>query len=212
VDRQPATAVAYGGRVPPPRLLRWRAARWWLPPFVLVVALGTAAVVLVWWVRVPPAPTRADAVVVLGGNGARLDRGLALTRSGTAPVLVLPAGVLDGGCRHLGEPVRGAYVPVGRLPAVPGVAVECLDPVPFTTQGEARGLIDLARSRGWHRVVVVSTNDQANRAWLRVRRCERPQNVVMVGFSLVGSGSGVLTASAYQLAGWAKALVTERGC
>jgi len=35
---------------------------------------------------------------------------------------------------------------------------------------------------------------------------------VMVGFSLVGSGSGVLTASAYQLAGWAKALVTERGC
>ena len=91
-----------------------------------------------------------------------------------------------------------------------GVTVECFDPDPFTTRGEARALAALARDRGWRTLVVVTTDQQADRAWLRLRRC-LPSGVA-TGISTVPHGQGLLGGTAYQLAGWAKALVTERGC
>ena len=86
-----------------------------------------AAVLFVW----PPEHTeaKADAVVVLaGGRGPRLNEGLALVRSGAAPVLV----VSDAWSPTWPEANR---LCAGRPAPVP---VVCFHPDPYATRGEAR--------------------------------------------------------------------------
>jgi hypothetical protein len=88
----------------------------------------------------------ADAVVVLGGHGARVAVGRQLVREGAAPQLVLSSG----------------------CPSEPGLAPGVLrfTPVPFNTRGEARAVARLVREHGWRSVIVVTSGYHVRRARL----------------------------------------------
>ena len=137
----------------------------------VLVALGglaaawlvACAVLFVW----PPAetgsPARADAVVVLSGDPARLPAAEGLIRRHVAPVLALstipwvPWAEKAGGLC-----VRGRYA---------GARVLCFAASPYSTQGEAETVTRLARANGWRSVVVVSSTYHLTRARMLFSRC-----------------------------------------
>lgn len=109
-----------------------------------------------------PLPRRADAVVVLAGSEARLPVALSLVRRGVAPTLVVSSDSKQD------DPAR--Y----RLCAGPppkAYRLLCRRASPFSTRGEARMVVGLARSRGWRSIVVVSSRYHLLRAHLLFRRC-----------------------------------------
>ncbi|SEJ83134.1 Uncharacterized SAM-binding protein YcdF, DUF218 family [Deinococcus reticulitermitis] len=120
-------------------------------------------------------PVRADVIVVLGAgvqcgtrtmSGAalsRLTRGLELWRAGYAPTLTLSeqSGTLGPeGCVKLSELQRAQ---IGALYGDAGPGVLTLRSV-TTTRDEAARVRDLARARGWTRVLVVTSPWHARRA------------------------------------------------
>jgi uncharacterized SAM-binding protein YcdF (DUF218 family) len=107
-------------------------------------------------------PAHADAVVVLaGGRGPRLERGLELMERKVAPVLVISDGwdPLWPEANRLcgGRPV--------------GFRVICFRPEPYSTRGEARGVSRLASALDWKRVVVVTSTYHLFRARMLFDRC-----------------------------------------
>ena len=99
-------------------------------------------------------PAHADAVVVLaGGDGERLDRGLELVRDGVSSNLVVSTGP-DWLCgsRH-------------------DFTVYCFLPHPDDTRGEAEAIGRMAAQHGWHHLVLVTSDYHATRAGILVRRC-----------------------------------------
>jgi uncharacterized SAM-binding protein YcdF (DUF218 family) len=135
---------------------------------LIVVALVglwlVACAFLFVWPRADAPPPHADAVVVLsGGLDRRLDPALALVRAGVAPVLAISS------------PTRGPWPQARALCSgatkLAGVRVICFQPSPFSTQGEARTVARLAHSRGWHRVVVVTSTFHVTRARMLFERC-----------------------------------------
>lgn len=122
---------------------------------IVVLALGLVALNLrlfVW--PASSTPTHADAVVVLaGGNGERLDKGLELVRAGVAPTLVVSTGP-DWLCANRYE-----------------FEVYCFLPHPDDTRGEAEAIGRIASNRGWHHLVLVTSDYHATRAHLLVDRC-----------------------------------------
>ena len=138
-------------------------------------------------------PGRADAIVVLGGDGPRDAMGDALVRQGVATTLAVSVGSPYDPCFHR----RTAFTLI------------CFLPTPRTTQGEARWIAATAKARGWHRVVVVVSAPQATRARLRIRRCYGgPLQVAVVH---VGAGRTVRDV-VYEWGALLKALVLQRGC
>ena len=120
---------------------------------ILLVALVVANLVCFVW---PSADTlqHADAVVVLaGGDGERLDRGLELVRAGVAPTLVASTG------------------PAKLCDSSQPFEVICFMPSPETTRGEAEAIGQLAREHGWTRIVLVTSTYHTLRARLLVDRC-----------------------------------------
>ena len=136
-------------------LLRRRVVRWLLVALLLVLAwLAATAYLFVW----PPTDSigPADAVVVLGSRSRpeRLPEGLRLMHEHIAPVLVLmtpPAGPL---CHRKAR-----------------FEIICLNPKPFSTRGEARGVARLAERHGWHSLAVVTSRWHVTRARVLLRRC-----------------------------------------
>ena len=118
---------------------------------LVALFLVLTAVLFVW--PATNAPRRSDAIVVLGGSGPRIQKGLALARAGYAPYLVISV------------PVRPCHW------AVPHVKVICFNPHPETTQGEARATATLAREHDWHQIIVVSGIPQTTRARILFDRC-----------------------------------------
>ncbi|GAA5533174.1 YdcF family protein [Deinococcus aluminii] len=120
-------------------------------------------------------PVQADAIVVLGGGVqcgartleasslARLLRGLELWRAGYAPLLTVSeqSGLLGpANCVKLSELERAhiaALYPTG------GPQVLTLRHV-TTTRDEAARVRDLARARGWRRVLLVTSPSHSRRA------------------------------------------------
>jgi DUF218 domain len=94
----------------------------------------------------------ADAVVVLGGHGARAGVGAELVRGGAAPVLALSEG-----CR-------------GPSPEAGEATLLRFAPVPFNTVGEARSVAELVREHGWNSVIVVTSGHHVRRSRLIFRR------------------------------------------
>ena len=107
----------------------------------------------------------ADALVVLGGTGPRLELALQLEHDRAAPVMLVSVASVLYNCPDLD---------------LPGVQVECFRPDPFSTQGEARYVGQQGRLHGWRSIIVVSSVPQATRARLRVKRCFRG-DVLVVG-------------------------------
>ena len=122
---------------------------------IVVAVVGTARL-FVW----PPTdpPTKADAVVALGGDPGQLraKSALHLAHQGYAPVAVISLG---------GQKA----VPCPR--PVPGVQVVCFRAEPLNTRGEAEYVARLAARRHWHRIIVVSERSQATRARMLFKRC-----------------------------------------
>jgi uncharacterized SAM-binding protein YcdF (DUF218 family) len=125
---------------------------------LVVAGLAAAGAVLFAWAPFATRnPRRADAIVVLAGSRTRLAVALRLFRRGVAPTLVVS--------RDPGEKRRR------RLCRRPPHGVVCFLAVPYSTRGEARAIARLARTRGWHTVVVVSSRFHLFRVRLLVRRC-----------------------------------------
>jgi uncharacterized SAM-binding protein YcdF (DUF218 family) len=138
----------------------------------LVVAWLIACLVLFVW---PPSesspPAHANVVVVLSGNKRRLAPALALIRRGVAPVLALSTVQRTP---HWPEAER-----LCKTHRYAAARVMCFTAVPFSTQGEARTIGRLARSRGWRSVVVVTSTFHVTRAHLLFRRCYQGRLAVM---------------------------------
>jgi uncharacterized SAM-binding protein YcdF (DUF218 family) len=120
-----------------------------------LLLIFAAASVRLFVLPAKDSPRRADAIVVLGGDGDRLGAGLELAHQGLAQTLLVSVAGSAKGCP----------------PAIPRVRVICFRPRPATTQGEARYAAAAARQFGWKHLVVISSIEQATRARLRFKRC-----------------------------------------
>lgn len=158
--------VAYrtvsAGQAPPEGLGR---------PFALVGALVLAGFLVtagVGAMRIASPATadveHADAVAVHASGEERLDTGLALVRSGVAPVLV----VSDAAGEDYG---RGGGFMDSFCGREEPFEVICRVPEPNSTIGEARAFGALAEQRGWQRVAVVTSREHLTRARLAVSQC-----------------------------------------
>ena len=122
---------------------------------VSVVVLGVVALnVRLFVFPESSTPAHADAVVVLaGGAGERLDRGLELVRDGVAPNLVVSTGP-DELCATQHD-----------------FHVYCFLPHPDDTRGEAEAVGRIAAREGWRHLVLVTSDYHATRARILVGRC-----------------------------------------
>lgn len=106
----------------------------------------------------------ADAIFVLGGQGVdRYGYGLELAKEGYASTVVFsnPYGV-DTDIDEVRVP---CHTPQH------GFTLECFDPDPPTTKGEARELRRLATERGWKTVIVVTFKPHISRARYILEQC-----------------------------------------
>ena len=176
---------------------------------VLVVA-GLAAAVTTWrWFVRPPVdgPIAADAIVMLGGSGDRFERAVALAEAGYADVVVIsdpvdpdePYTARGWFCRNDGG--RAGY-PVHDYEAI------CFDPATDTTRGEVRWVAELAEERGWDRIDLVTSTDQATRARMLLARCWDGE----VASVTVPSREPQAWRIAYEWGAMARATIQRRGC
>ena len=178
------------------KLRRRRGRRLAAALILLVVIMAVASGRLFVW----PAqgmPARVNAIVVLGGPGNRLGKGLELAHRGRASVLVVSEGLPGPIPSHLCG-TRG-----------PGWKVICFNPEPGTTQGEAEFAGRLARKYHWSSMTLVTTPDQDTRARLRFERCFSG-SIYVVTTPL--PGSQWFYEIPYQWAASFKALVLQRSC
>ena len=93
---------------------------------------------------------------------------------------------------------------------MPGGDVICISPEPFTTQGEAAALGELAEQHDWHSAIVITRTTHVLRARMYLRRCFSGDLAVVDS----GEPSGLATwiyEYAYQTAAFLKS-TTEPGC
>jgi hypothetical protein len=140
-------------------------------------------------------PGRADAIVVFEARGDPVNTAISLARRGYAPALAISVD---------------APVPLWCTTLkIPHVSVHCFNPIPKTTQGEARATAALARQYHWSTVDLVAIRPQATRARLRLSRC-------------YGGGIRLISAPIakrdypyrvlYEWGAMLKALTLQRGC
>lgn len=160
---------------------------------LLALVVGTPRLFL--W---PPTdlPTKADAVVALGGDPGQLraKEALHLAGMGYAPVAVVSLGGKKA-------------VPCPR--PVAGVELICFRADPLDTRGEAEYVSRLAARRHWHRIIVVSERSQATRARMLFKRCT-PVQLVMV--PVADPRNNLPYDVVYEWGALLKALIVVRGC
>ncbi|MCG7320513.1 YdcF family protein [Arsenicicoccus bolidensis] len=161
----------------------------------VALAMVCVLVVVILFPRHDPVG-RSDAIVVLGPSvDERVTQAELLMRKGAAGTMVVSAHPAD----------------LGRVPDVCAhekpYPVVCFDPVPSTTQGEARAVAKLARERGWTSLQVITFDPQVERARLILGRCF-PGRISMLDHT---EGYDLPVMLVYQSGGWAKALISP-GC
>jgi uncharacterized SAM-binding protein YcdF (DUF218 family) len=167
---------------------------------VLILAWAVAMYVLVIDPSVQK-PAHVDAVVVLGGASVdgRLTRGVELVTEGYASQLVVSHPVSDDTriTHFCDQPLAG-------------VQMSCFVPEPSTTQGEAREIRTLAAQRGWHKIMVVTSQYHIDRARLIIQRCYKGDLLMINAMHpTFGEWAGQLL---YQTGAWAKALTVTTSC
>lgn len=174
-----------------------------------LVACAALALVLLSWLTVrwflAPAqhvPHRADAVVVLaGGDGERLERGLELMRAGVAPILVISNGT------------RRDWTAANELCSSRLVRFTVLCPVPrpYSTAGEAATIGRLAEDGQWRSLALVTSDYHLHRARLLFRRCTGA-TVHGVAADSDSSVAGFVERIAHEWLGTAYAGTLDRSC
>lgn len=122
---------------------------------VVVLIAGVIAINLRLFVfPASSTPAHADAVVVLaGGDGERLAKGLELIDDGVSENLVLSTGP-------------------NRICARPqDFEAYCFLPDPDDTRGEAEAIGRIAAHEGWRHLVLVTSDYHATRARILLERC-----------------------------------------
>ena len=110
-------------------------------------------------------PPRVDAIVVLaGGWGERLNRGLALIAEGKSDVLVLNQAI-----KWNGPEADSVKRICARRPR--DFEVVCVAALPDSTKGEAMVISKLAVERGWNSLALVTTNHHLSRSTRWFHRC-----------------------------------------
>jgi uncharacterized SAM-binding protein YcdF (DUF218 family) len=180
------------------RVARRGRLRWVVAALALLVAVFCVASARLFIWPAQGMPPRVSAIVVLGGPGDRVNKGLALARQGRAPVLIFSRGLPDD-------------TVLARVCALHGLKfrVGCFQPVPGTTQGEAEAIGRLARQNHWTSIVLVTTPDQDTRARIRFGRCF-PGSLYVVTTPLPASQWPYEIA--YQWAATFRAVVLQRSC
>lgn len=141
-------------------------------------------------------PSHVDAIVVLGGQGARVDLSLRLSGESRARYLVLSRGL--------------PWIPPGLCTGRNAeVTIICFQPQPDSTQGEAEFTERLARLYDWRSLVLVATPDQLWRAELRFKRCFPGQ---VYGVTTALPPGQWLYAVGYQWTATVKAEIVNRDC
>lgn len=182
-------------------MTRRRIARW-------SVAGGCLALVLAWsvfayvFVIDPSAdqPRRSDAIVVLGPLiDSKFQQAIDLARRLDIPEVVLSVG---------STPTEITSPRCTKFTEAPHIS--CFVPDPFTTRGEAREIGQLAKTRHWHNVLVLSPTFQLSRARILIKRCYSG-DLQMVETPIAQNVWGWMNTLVYQTGATIKALV-ERGC
>lgn len=124
---------------------------------VEALAAGVVLASNVPWPAVPE-PSRADAVVLLSGDGARLPGALRLMNERVAPTLVF-----------VGQPDTTAVEAVCQ--GQQHFEVVCMWPHPDNTRSEVEAVGRLAADRGWRSLTVVTSKYHIIRASVLLRRC-----------------------------------------
>jgi uncharacterized SAM-binding protein YcdF (DUF218 family) len=179
-------------RASQPRLRR-RVA---LVALVLVVVFAGMTARLFVWPSLPPLPAHVDAIIELAGPGDRDAEAIALAMQNRAPLLIQSTIAGDARSDRCLQPM-------------PGITIECFNPVPETTRGEARWIGEQAAELHWHSIIIVTTPDHAWRARLRVERCFPGQ--VYVATSPLPKWDWLVQIP-YQWAATVKAELFQRGC
>ncbi|MCU1458294.1 MAG: hypothetical protein JWL73_2386 [Actinomycetia bacterium] len=145
-------------------------------------------------------PRRADAIVMLGGNGERLVRVHQLAQTNSTPTIAISDP------RRILEPCSSR--PQDALDQLPGKKVICFHPEPTTTRGEARAIGKLAAKHRWRSIIVVVSTDQVTRAKLLIGRCWGGE-VQMVA---VHPSQPIPWRAVYEWGALTLAVVARRGC
>ena len=178
------------------RVLRSTVVRRVFGVVVLVAALVVvvSARLFVW--SPTDRPSRADAVVALGGDPGQLraQKAIEVARSGYAPVAVISLG---------GIPEAPCPRPV------PRVRVICFRADPLDTRGEAEHVAGLAARHHWSTLMVVPGRTQATRARMLFERCTDARLIIV---PQADPSSRLLFDVAYEWAAFTKALIVQRSC
>jgi uncharacterized SAM-binding protein YcdF (DUF218 family) len=175
-----------------------RRRRWWILGIALAVLVVFSMLTARLFFRPSiDAPAAVDAIVVLGGEGKRIERGIELARAGFTDQLV----VSEAGGRQF------HYRDVCTLPPS-GLTTYCFDPDPRSTRGEARAIAKLAADYGWTRIIVVASTDQITRARMIIGRCFGGEIHVVD----VASTDSAFYRGAYEWGALLKAVVVNRDC
>jgi uncharacterized SAM-binding protein YcdF (DUF218 family) len=138
---------------------------------ICLLAMGAGGYVLFTNAKVDEIQ-RADAIIVLGGeHDGREDYGLSLARDHWAQTVVISNPYWPG------DPVMQRV-----CRSSSDIEVICLRPSPLTTRGEADMMRQLARERGWAKIIVISWRYHLPRARLIFRQCfsDQPHSTVML--------------------------------
>jgi uncharacterized SAM-binding protein YcdF (DUF218 family) len=163
-------------------------------PLLLVGSVVATARLFIW----PPTdlPSRADAVVSLGGDTGQLrqKQAIHLAVAGYAPVAVISRGGVKA-------------VPCPR--PVPGIRIICFRADPLNTRGEAEEVARMSARYHWNRIIVVSERTQATRARMLVKRCTK---VSLEMVPVADPRSRLVYFVAYEWGALVKSLFLVTGC
>jgi len=148
----------------------------------------------------PPGP--ADAIVVLGGLGsaAVVAKAVDLAEAGYSGRILI-SDAFGGDTRPANLCARPVPIPDTTI------TVECFEPHPRTTGGEARAIASFATERGWNRVLVVTSSYHVSRARVQISQCY-PGALAVLGASQPMDPAKWAYQFVYQSGGFVKAWVT----
>ncbi len=179
----------------------------------LIILIALVAAVLVWlglcWRFVVhprvDQPQPVDALYVIGPAEERMPLAIDLARSGLTATILTTVSV---------DPRTGERYPrdyCAGYPGLPDIIIECVDPDPYTTRGEARLLNRVAAERGWDHVAVLTTTAHVARARMWMNRCVDGPTVEVWEFRQPHSVGQWLFSFAYQSGAWLKSRF-QPGC